>query len=54
MTRFDTALSSHRRDASPPRLVLVAGLALMPSAVLVAGLFREQPLDQPLIVVAAT
>ena len=54
MTRFDTALSSQRREASPRRLVLVAGLALMPSAVLVAGLFREEPLDQPLIVVAAT
>ena len=54
MTRFGTALSSQRRDASPLRLVLVAGLALVPAAVLVAGLFREEPLDQPLIVVAAT
>jgi diguanylate cyclase (GGDEF)-like protein/PAS domain S-box-containing protein len=54
MTRFDTPLSAHRRDASPLRLGVVAVLALIPSAVLLLGLFREDPWYQPLIVTAAT
>ena len=54
MARFDMPLSADRRDASPLRLGVVAVLALIPSAVLLLGLFREDPWYQPLIVTAAT
>jgi diguanylate cyclase (GGDEF)-like protein/PAS domain S-box-containing protein len=54
MVMFDTPLSVNVRDGAPLRIGLVAVLALMPSAVLLLGLFQKPPWYQPLIVICAT
>jgi diguanylate cyclase (GGDEF)-like protein len=54
MRTFDTPVARHSRDGSPIRIGLVVTLALMPSVVLLIGLFRDPPWYQPLIVIAAT
>ena len=54
MRAFDTPISANVRDGAPLRIGLVAVLALMPSAVLLLGLFQEPPWYQPFIVIFAT
>ena len=48
MREFDTPIAANVRDGAPLRIGLVAVLALMPSAVLLLGLFQEPPWYQPL------
>jgi diguanylate cyclase (GGDEF)-like protein/PAS domain S-box-containing protein len=54
MLMFDTPISANGREAAPLRIGLVTVLALMPSAVLLLGLFQEPPWYQPVIVIFAT
>ena len=54
MREFDTPIAANVRDGAPLRIGLVAVLALMPSAVLLLGLFQEPPWYQPFIVIFAT
>jgi diguanylate cyclase (GGDEF)-like protein/PAS domain S-box-containing protein len=54
MRTFDTPISTDGREAAPLRIGLVTVLALMPSAVLLLGLFQEPPWYQPVIVIFAT
>jgi diguanylate cyclase (GGDEF)-like protein len=54
MRAFDTPIAANVRDGAPLRIGLVAVLALMPSAVLLLGLFQEPPWYQPFIVIFAT
>ncbi len=54
MREFDTPIAANVRDGAPLRIGLVAILALMPSAVLLLGLFQEPPWYQPFIVIFAT
>ena len=54
MVEFDTPTAANVRDGAPLRIGLVVVLALMPSAVLLLGLFQEPPWYQPLIVIFST
>jgi diguanylate cyclase (GGDEF)-like protein len=54
MVAVDTPISANVRGGAPLRIGLVAVLALLPSAVLLLGLFQEPPWYQPLIVIFAT
>jgi len=54
MVDVDTPAAANVRDGAPLRIGLVATLALMPSAVLLLGLFQEPPSYQPLIVIFST
>jgi diguanylate cyclase (GGDEF)-like protein len=54
MVAVDTPTAANVREGAPLRIGLVATLALMPSAVLLLGLFQEPPWYQPLIVIFST
>ncbi len=54
MVEVDTPSAANVRDGAPLRIGLVVVLALMPSAVLLLGLFQEPPWYQPLIVIFST
>jgi diguanylate cyclase (GGDEF)-like protein/PAS domain S-box-containing protein len=54
MVELDIPTAENVRDGAPLRIGLVVVLALMPSAVLLLGLFQEPPWYQPLIVIFST